>query len=659
MCKHPIRENKDAVRVTAEQPTNKEKFQKKSAPVQHSIERSGWTDVAIFLAPVLMSRVTNVLPIYITAFSRIFATRLFLSLHYMFVDKDNYNNKISESQLNREKKDYLVATMLHMWTQAVLQVIFPGMFFASNDQIGSCGWNTFLSHIALVEPLYYATHLWLHKPNVMKYMHSFHHLSVKTLPSTALVQDFKEHFVYITIFGPAFLVPFIFTGQNHWVVICAYLVLFDVINMFGHTNIAIQSPIFNSKWSPMRYLFYTPEFHLGHHNYFSANYGLFMPFWDHLFGTYREYTIAKRAKPLLPKDQQDFVFIGHCGGLGHILTCPEFCVYNVYDEYIRTWLPLQVEILFMDFVTFICRMFIRSYKVSRYIVDERRIGRIICIIRSPMDYINQKRHAGVNKDLVQLMEDEHKAHGTRFFGLGNLNKMKQLNEGGEEIARLVSENEYLRDKNVRIWTGDTMTSASVFNQIISIPQVDKVFYIGAGGKIGQAVIRLLAARNIKVKVFSKHPAFQHPNIEYTQDLTEMANYRHIVIGKILNQKLYQSAFNTIKERGIQYQTRFLLDYTVPFIPINLSQDIVHLQIGVLSVGAKEDSSSPVLRGHFDVCMGHSENEIYPCHAGCILNMLRQRETNETGDIVVDEIPTMWEFATSLGLNNRKPRVPID
>ena len=60
-----------------------------------------------------------------------------------------------------------------------------------------------------------------------------------------------------------------------------------------------------------------------------------------------------------------------------------------------------------------------------------------------MDYINQNRHACVNKDLLQLMEDEHKAHGTCFFGLGNLNKMKQLDEGGKEIACLVSENEFL------------------------------------------------------------------------------------------------------------------------------------------------------------------------------------------------------------------------
>jgi hypothetical protein len=39
-----------------------------------------------------------------------------------------------------------------------------------------------------------------------------------------------------------------------------------------------------------------------------------MPIWDHLFSTYREY--KKIDGNLLPKKKQDFVFIGHNGGLG-------------------------------------------------------------------------------------------------------------------------------------------------------------------------------------------------------------------------------------------------------------------------------------------------------------------------------------------------------
>ena len=637
----------------------KAKASKKSIMDVHSIERSGWVDLAAFLAPLLASSITDVRPIYITGIARIVSIRVFMTLHYLFFDKDNYNMKLRQSQLKREKDDYLVGPLLHMWAQVVLQLIFPSMFFASDDQFSSCAYNTFLSHVAIVEPLYYFAHRWLHIPNIFKMMHSFHHTSIKTLPSTSLVQDFKEHFIYIAVFGPAFLVPFILTGQNHWAVISAYLVLFDLVNAFGHTNIPLRSWIFNSKWSPIRYAFYTPEFHLGHHKYYKANYGLFMPIWDHMLGTYREYKIPTPEEAgLLPAEQQDIVFIGHNGGLGHILTCPEFSVYNVYDEYIRSWLPLPVEFLLMDFVGLLSRLVMKSYKVSRYVVDEKYVGRIICVLRTPMDYIKESRHAKVNADIVKLIEREHKERGTRYFGLGNLNKMKQLNEGGTEIARLVEENEYLKDKNIRIWTGDTMTSASVFDQIVNIPDIKEVFYIGASGKIGKAVVHLLAERGIKVCIYSRYHATVHPNVSYTTDLHDMAHYKHVVIGKLLNPKVYAKAVRTIKENQTESKTRYLLDYTVPFIPLDLGKNISHIQIGVLSVGAKPDGSAPVLRGHFDVCMGHDENQIYPCHTGCIVNMLEKKETNETGDIDVSEVTRLWKVATSLGLRNREPLVPI-
>ena len=36
---------------------------------------------------------------------------------------------------------------------------------------------------------------------------------------------------------------------------------------------------------------------------------------------------------VLPSTQQDFVFLGHNGGLGHLLTIPEISMYNIYDPY--------------------------------------------------------------------------------------------------------------------------------------------------------------------------------------------------------------------------------------------------------------------------------------------------------------------------------------
>jgi len=605
-------------------------------------------DLLLFLIPALFWKLTPIMPSYIVGIIRILSTRIILTLHYLFVDKDNYNNKLTQKQLTREKEDYLVGIVLHMWAQIALQIIFPGMFFTDSSLIKTCAINTLWSHVLAVEPLYYFAHRWLHIPEHMKSMHGFHHLSINTLPSTSLVQNFQEHFIYIATFGPAFLLPFFVGGHQHWIVIGAYLVLFDIINSFGHMNIRLRHPIFTHKFSPFRYLFYTPEFHLGHHAYFRANYALFMPFWDIMMGTHREY--IKNDSGLLPANKQDFVFIGHNGGLGHLLTCPEFSVYNVYDKYCRSFLPLQVEFLLVHIFARICRLFTKCYTVSRYVINGNKIGRVICIVRTPIDYIYSSNYKGVNEDIIQLIKDQYKTCGTRQYGLGNLNKMKQLNDGGRLITKMIEQDSFLKDKNIRVWTGDTMTAASVYNQIVEIPANQDIFYIGANGKIGNSVCELLAKRHphINIKVYSSYHGMDLPNVSYTTDLTEMLKHKVVIVGKIIPGHKYDKAFKQARKMNVSNKTRFILDYTVPFIPIDtkLFPEMQHIPIGLLQV-----TSKAFLRGHYDICMSHDQNHIYPCHAGCIINASEGRETNETGDISLDEMEIMWKKALNYGFQN--------
>eukprot|EP00978_Attheya_sp_CCMP212_P001933 scaffold4014_cov38-Attheya_sp.AAC.1 len=160
-------------------------------------------------------------------------------------------------------------------------------------------------------------------------------------------------------------------------------------------------------------------------------------------------------------------------------------------------------------------------------------------------------------------------------------------------------------------------------------------------------------------VYSKYMKTTHPNVKVTENLSDMAGYRHVLIGKIMNPKVYQIAMRIIKKNGTDVETRFLLDNTVPFMPLQLGKDIQHIQVGVLQVGAKEDSTRPVLGGHFNLCFGFDEGLIYPCHAGCILNMLEKRETDETGDADVSEVLRLWKVARSVGLQNRPTPVPVD
>ena len=617
------------------------------APTHSAAKRTTDYDWLIFLAPALFYKVTPIVPLYTIAILRIITVKLILSLHYVFVDKDNYLNKISRKQLEREREEYLTGYYMHMWAQIALQIIFPSMFFTDNAEIWTCAKEAFWSHVFVVEPLYYAVHRWLHIPTQMKGMHGFHHLSINTLPTTSLVQNFYEHMIYIATFGPAFLVPFLLQRRQHWVVIGGYLISFDIINAWGHTNIKIRHWLFTSPYSPLTYMFYTPEFHLGHHAYFQANYGLFMPVWDHMCGTYREY--RKRDTPLLPQEQQDFVFIGHNGGLGHFFTCPEVNYYNIYDDYVRTWLPLKVEFLIAHLIAQVYRLFALFYRCSRYCIANEYVARIVCLSRTPLDYMSPKKYDAVNRDILLLMRQEYDKYGTRFFGLGNLNKMKQLNDGGRDIVRMVEEDPYLKDKNIRVWTGDTMTVASVYNQIADIPNLKSLFYVGAGGKIGTAVCELLVENlpHLKIRIFSRNHLLDHPNISYTSDLSEMGRYRIVVVGKILSEKMYDRALQV--ETALK--TRFVLDYTVPALRITALEErpenIQHIRIGLL----RTTPNNKFLKGHYDLCMSHDENHIVPCHFGCLLNTINQRETHEVGDIDQDDVDKLWQMTLARGFRN--------
>lgn len=649
MCKKPTAKVPDASSssdaVSGYYPSKEDVS--RMAPTHSVVHRNTNYDWVLFFVPALFYKLTPIGPLYAVATLRMIAMKAMLSLHWMFVDKDNYHQKMTRKQLERERNEYLTAIYMHMWTQIPLQIVFPSLFFSDNSTILACAVETFLVHVLVVEPLYYFVHRWLHVPTNMKSMHGFHHLSINTLPTTSSCQNVFEHMIYVATFAPAFLLPFFIQQRQHWVVVGGYLLAFDLVNGWGHTNVRVRHWLFTSPKSPLFYLFYTPEFHLGHHAYFQANYALFVPIWDHLFGSYREY--KKKELPTLPKEQQDFVFIGHNGGLGHYFTTPEFSFYNVYDDYMRTWLPIKVEFMIAHLVAQFYRLFARFYYCSRFCVANDYIARIIVLTRTPYDYMTPKRYDGINRELVELMRLQYETYGTRYFGLGNLNKMQQLNDSGKDIVSMIEEDPYLSDKKIRIWTGDTMTVASVYHQIADIPKLEKFFYIGAGGKVGRAVCELLVKTmpHLKIRIFSRNHFVNHPNVTYSTDLSEIADYKVVLIGKILSGAWYTKAFAGKKN----VKTRYVLDYTVPALQIEAMQkrpeDIQHIRVGLL----KTTPNNPFLKGHYDFCMSHDENHIVPCHFGCLLNTINQRETNEVGDIDLDSVEKMWQMTIARGFSN--------
>ena len=65
-------------------------------------------DLLLFLVAALFWKVTPILPTYLIGIARMICTHLILTLHYIFVTKDNYDNKLTQKQVIREREDYLI-----------------------------------------------------------------------------------------------------------------------------------------------------------------------------------------------------------------------------------------------------------------------------------------------------------------------------------------------------------------------------------------------------------------------------------------------------------------------------------------------------------------------------------------------------------------------
>jgi len=63
---------------------------------------------------------------------------------------------------------------------------------------------------------------------------------------------------------------------------------------------------------------------------------------------------------------------------------------------------------------------INIYAVSRYSIINKYIGRIICILRTRLDYAKPTSYPAINNDILNLIEIQHQSYGTTNFGLGNL-----------------------------------------------------------------------------------------------------------------------------------------------------------------------------------------------------------------------------------------------
>jgi hypothetical protein len=113
------------------------------------------------------------------------------------------------------------------------------------------------------------------------------------------------------------------------------------------------------------------------------------------------------------------------------------------------------------------------------------------------------------------------------------------------------------------------------------------------------VCQKLVEKGIQVRIFSKHEGFKHDLVSYTYDINEMHEYKYTLIGKLQKSSVYKSVLKMKEGCADLPQQRYLLDYTVPFLPLKVQKGRVHhVQIGVLKV-----TDQTFLKGYYDICFG--------------------------------------------------------
>jgi sterol desaturase/sphingolipid hydroxylase (fatty acid hydroxylase superfamily) len=159
----------------------------------------------------------------------------------------------------------------------------------------------------------YAVHVAMHKVPALWRVHRVHHTDVFLDVSTTVRFHPLEFLIQL---GPTALV-ILGLGLPPWTIML-YELVDTATNLFIHANARVPARL--EAW--LRLLLVTPDLHRVHHSArwpeTDSNYGVVVPWWDRLFGTYRPAGANPEATRLGLEECQDL----RASSFGWLLTLP-------------------------------------------------------------------------------------------------------------------------------------------------------------------------------------------------------------------------------------------------------------------------------------------------------------------------------------------------
>ena len=176
----------------------------------------------------------------------------------------------------------------------ILRIIFPAAAVGFAVFAETQGWGVFNSlnvpyiialiiSVILLDVIIYFQHVMFHAVPMLWRIHRVHHADLDIDVTTGIrfhpieiILSMLIKFVAIIMLGPPVLAVIIFE------------VLLNATSMFNHGNIYIPKQI--DKF--LRWFLVTPDMHRVHHSIetdeTNSNFGFNLPWWDRIFGTYRD-----------------------------------------------------------------------------------------------------------------------------------------------------------------------------------------------------------------------------------------------------------------------------------------------------------------------------------------------------------------------------------
>lgn len=225
----------------------------------------------------------------------------------------------------------------------ILRVMFPAAAIGMAALAESKGWGIFnyfqmpywfavLASVIILDAAIYFQHVMVHAVPVLWRLHRVHHADLDIDVTTGsrfhpieIILSMLIKFSVVLVLGAPIIAVFIFE------------VVLNATSMFNHANVHIPKNVDRI----VRWFIVTPDMHRVHHSVeddeTNSNFGFNLPWWDRLFGTYRDQPRAGHQEMTI--GIRTFRDTRHCAWLPGMLALPFIGKISNYAINRRQWEP--------------------------------------------------------------------------------------------------------------------------------------------------------------------------------------------------------------------------------------------------------------------------------------------------------------------------------